>query len=479
MFVLRTRSLMLLILGLLHLGAYGAPLDAGAYTLEERDKVTDMSSVTSWLGVLHLYAPDIRIPLMPEESPADTGKAIDRNALRVEWLQSERILWVSWLTVPCSGPGEYVFGCDVLVDLSTKFEKEIYRHAYVAGTRHGDINRTAVEVNFVYDGVGEQDDIRIKRHTAYSFSHTGFKEAAPLAVALRDGGILRQVQLVEEVICHYSPTVGVFSEGNTQSWIKFSALPLFGMEVPEYAEKQVTLAELTDFFARMQRNPAYLTGIPKYGANPGEKAGENPIPAVSKCDPDTEARMVSLIAQANPGIETWPVINGLVNLPYGVTPWEFTQGYVLPEGPKCAMANLFWEAESQPTARWLDQASPDAVIAAGFRGYIGDGLNIGMALQFTGKSVAGTYWYEKYQKPLQVKGERTGEKIYLDEFDDTGSVSGHFSCAFENTVTLRGTWKSGDGTQTLPFSAAIWDTPQKEGGERKDEKPCVTPPMNS
>ena len=110
-----------------------------------------------------------------------------------------------------------------------------------------------------------------------------------------------------------------------------------------------------------------------------------------------------------------------------------------------------------------------------FEGIVGM-TRIGMDLQFTGAAVAGSYWYEKYRKPIRVRGERTGEQIRLEEFDDAGAVTGRFSGAFEGTTRIEGDWTSGDGTRVLPFAAGIWDLPEKpDAGQAPATAPCPIP----
>lgn len=477
MWISKRMLLPALLLALCGNAAFGEALDPSAYTLEEQDKVTDAAGVSSWLAVLHLHMPDLRIPLMPEDTMAGTGKAIDRDTLHAEWLVSEEILWVSWMTTPCAGDGAYVFSAHVLVDVLATCNKEVCRQSLLAGYNQGGKNRMTAEVHFVGEGERERGRFVIKRHMVYDFSCDGFTEAAPLAVTLGDGRILRQVRLAEEALFGYSRVAEYFTEKDTSSWIKLSDPPLFGMEVPEYRDKKVNLEELTDFFARMSSNPAYLTGIPRlrYGRQT-EQSGTSLVPALPRQAATQEEQTRKGLLEKNPGIETWPAMTGLIGIPYGVTPSDFTREYDLPEPARTVKDNSSFEATLPAPASWLDHVPADVSVPCTFEGIVGDGLRIGMDLQFTGAAVAGSYWYEKYRKPIRVRGERTGEQIRLEEFDDAGAVTGRFSGAFEGTTRIEGDWTSGDGTRVLPFAAGIWDLPEKpDAGQAPATAPCPIP----
>jgi len=466
-----------LLLALYGQAVFGEALDPGAYTLEEQDKVTDAAGVASWLAVFHLHTPDLRIPLMPEDSTVGTGKAIDRDTLHAEWLVPEEILWISWLTTPCAGDGAYVFSAHVLVDVLAMCNKEFGRQSLLAGFHQGGRNRMTAEVHFIGKGEDRDGDVTIKRHTVYDFSYDGFTEAAPLAVTLRDGRILRQVRLAEEAQFGYSHVAEYFNERDTPSWIKLSDLPLFGMDVPEYRDKKVNLEELTDFFARMSSNPAYLTGIPKqtYGVR-SEPSETSPVPHLSRQDAALEQKIRKGLLEKNPGIETWPAVDGLIGIPYGVTPSDFTREYDLPEPARTVKENLSFEAALPSPISWLDRVPADVPVPCTFEGVVGDGLRIGMELQFTGPAVAGSYWYEKYRKPIRVSGERTGDQIRLEEYDEAGAVTGRFSGAFKGTTMIQGDWTSGDGARVLPFTADIWDLPEKpDAGGTTATSACPVP----
>jgi hypothetical protein len=62
-----------------------------------------------------------------------------------------------------------------------------------------------------------------------------------------------------------------------------------------------------------------------------------------------------------------------------------------------------------------------------FAGTINNTLRVSMRLSQSGKTLSGSYAYERIGKSIRLNGEMTSEKeFYLNEFDEGGSQTGKF-----------------------------------------------------
>jgi len=87
-----------------------------------------------------------------------------------------------------------------------------------------------------------------------------------------------------------------------------------------------------------------------------------------------------------------------------------------------------------------------------FKGTIGTDTAFEMTLRFSGDTVSGTYFYVGRTVSLRIKGERSGQALKLNEFTESGAMTGQFSGTYLTPTKIEGQWNVPDGSKTLPFS---------------------------
>jgi len=89
-----------------------------------------------------------------------------------------------------------------------------------------------------------------------------------------------------------------------------------------------------------------------------------------------------------------------------------------------------------------------------FVGTINNTLRVRIKLSQSGKSLSGSYAYERIGKSLRLNGAMTSEtEFYLNEFDERGGQTGKFEGKFVSKDWLEGTWVSTSTKKEMPFSA--------------------------
>lgn len=412
---------------------YGDPLDADAFGIEEQYKIGETDPQASWLTVLHLHQPDVRIPLMPEVSPPKAGTAMERQTLRVEWLIPGELLWVTWQIAPSK---DHKCAAHLLFDVAE--EREILRKCILISAAPDLDSRYKAQVAFT-----ARDRSHVSQHTRHDFSRTGYSQAVPMGVVCANATGVRHVTLIENTEFEFrdKEEVDTLSRG----WqLDLAAPPLFDMDIPEYKTKRVTLSELAEFLAELQSDwGALLAPPPLQGAAAGKPTG----------DPVREDIAAQLLA-ANPGTETAADLTGLFKIPDALS-HQLTL-------PKCQTEEdtLNWKLPLFMEAQWLYQFAAKPTPQFRLIGTIAEDLPIQMDIQFNGRAISGAYWYDKYRKPITLKGQRTKKWVRLEERDARGTITGTFDGLFVNPCEIRGDWRSPDGKRKLPFAAGIWEKPR-------------------
>src|ERR1700730_15851102 len=76
-----------------------------------------------------------------------------------------------------------------------------------------------------------------------------------------------------------------------------------------------------------------------------------------------------------------------------------------------------------------------------FVGTINNTLRVRIKLSQSGKTLSGSYAYERVGKSLRLNGAMTSEnEFYLNEFDERGKQTGKFDGKFVTRDWLEGTW---------------------------------------
>src|SRR6266853_4290552 len=89
-----------------------------------------------------------------------------------------------------------------------------------------------------------------------------------------------------------------------------------------------------------------------------------------------------------------------------------------------------------------------------FFGTINNTLRVRLKLSQSGKTLSGSYAYERIGKSLRLNGAMTSEnEFYLNEFDERGGQTGKFQGKFVSKDWLEGTWVSTNTKKEMPFSA--------------------------
>jgi hypothetical protein len=87
-----------------------------------------------------------------------------------------------------------------------------------------------------------------------------------------------------------------------------------------------------------------------------------------------------------------------------------------------------------------------------FSGAINRSIRIKMTLSQSGKTLSGSYYYEKVGKPITLSGSINGQQFTLKEYDASGNNTGTFSGRFVTPDTIEGSWSNADASKTYPFS---------------------------
>lgn len=105
-----------------------------------------------------------------------------------------------------------------------------------------------------------------------------------------------------------------------------------------------------------------------------------------------------------------------------------------------------------------------------YTGTMEPGLKIGMGLAFSpdGRTVRGTYFYNRFGQDIRVEGELTNRQVTLREHDAQGRVTARFTGEFPpqdpkgryggsrlNREVLIGRWERTDGSGARPFELAL------------------------
>lgn len=89
-----------------------------------------------------------------------------------------------------------------------------------------------------------------------------------------------------------------------------------------------------------------------------------------------------------------------------------------------------------------------------FVGTINNTLRVRLRLSQSGKTLSGSYAYERVGKNLRLNGAMTyGNEFYLNELDERGNQTGKFEAAFVTEDWIEGTWSSSSTKKILPFRA--------------------------
>lgn len=437
----------------LYTSALCAPLDPSAYEIEEQYKITGPKSRASWLTVFHLREPDVRLPLTSEVVPSKAGTAMNRDTLRVEWLEPGLILWVSWQMTPWSGERTYIPEMHLVVCLSEQGAEELVRECIIVSADRSPQDRQRARVEVDLEGLPPFERFIIQVRILRDYSLAGLSEAVPLGVTRADGSNIRQVRVIEESEYMCQKGFGAPSLNDLTVSVDLSAPPLFEMDIPEYKTKRVTPDELARFVDEMYSGWGNVLDPPV--------DGKLRIPS----GPVDEKRLAEIL-KTNLIVGTPPDLTGQIKIPQHLGPH-----FQLSKDAKTVEDMLYWQFPLSSPAQWLDNLGDESSGILRFFGTVGDDLDIQMNLEFTGTAIAGMYWYDKYKKPIQLKGRRSGPRVQLEEIDEKGNVTGRFDGKFLFAVVIDGEWSSPDGTKKLPFSTGIWEKPKSEAQEPSKPQP--------
>lgn len=86
-----------------------------------------------------------------------------------------------------------------------------------------------------------------------------------------------------------------------------------------------------------------------------------------------------------------------------------------------------------------------------YKGKINDTYQIKMTLTKIGNKLKGSYYYTSQNKPLRLSGTiNEYGTIYLNEYNDSGSITGIFEGNLTNS-SISGYWRKPDGSKQMPF----------------------------
>lgn len=113
----------------------------------------------------------------------------------------------------------------------------------------------------------------------------------------------------------------------------------------------------------------------------------------------------------------------------------------------------------------LTQSNLPSQFEKKFTGTIGSNIKIRMSLKREGKSLKGTYNYEKIGTPLRIEGTIDGQKVVINEFDASNNTTGNFVGQFAANGSFTGIWTRGRDGKTFPFSLAESDSGSNDVGK--------------
>lgn len=90
-----------------------------------------------------------------------------------------------------------------------------------------------------------------------------------------------------------------------------------------------------------------------------------------------------------------------------------------------------------------------------YAGSINENLPIQMSIYPLEKDMVGSYFYEKQQKEIKLKGKAGANNIILNEYDAAGKVTGIFKGTMNTLDKIEGTWTAPDGQKSYPFKLAL------------------------
>src|SRR6266850_3124400 len=118
------------------------------------------------------------------------------------------------------------------------------------------------------------------------------------------------------------------------------------------------------------------------------------------------------------------------------------------------------------SARPVEEQSSDE---REFVGTINNTLRVRIKLSQSGKTLSGSYAYERIGKSLRLNGAMTSDnEFYLNEFDERGKQTGKFDGKFVSKDWLEGTWVSTSTKKEMPFSASAVDGKQIPAEDAQD-----------
>ncbi|MDP4145027.1 MAG: hypothetical protein Q8936_11185 [Bacillota bacterium] len=92
-------------------------------------------------------------------------------------------------------------------------------------------------------------------------------------------------------------------------------------------------------------------------------------------------------------------------------------------------------------------------------GTINKNLNIHMKLNFRKKEVTGSYYYDKYNQNISLKGTYDNyHNVKLTESDENSNITGIFTGKISTSGDFEGTWSAPNGSKQMPFSTSAKDT---------------------
>lgn len=114
------------------------------------------------------------------------------------------------------------------------------------------------------------------------------------------------------------------------------------------------------------------------------------------------------------------------------------------------LVGAFWAAVLLAAGSCFWAQAPKA---GEYAGTIKGTIAIRMTLAVEGQRVTGSYFYEKYKKPIQLAGAVDPDgTVLLIEGDGRGAETGRFEGRFTAGGAFEGSWSSPDGVKQMPFS---------------------------
>lgn len=92
-----------------------------------------------------------------------------------------------------------------------------------------------------------------------------------------------------------------------------------------------------------------------------------------------------------------------------------------------------------------------------YKGTINTNIPIQMSIYPLEKDIVGTYYYDKNENELKLKGKAGEKNIILYEYDETGKNTGIFQGTMSTVDKIEGTWISADNKISYPFILSLED----------------------